>query len=159
MRIFQPTIDKISTNKFKCNSRRQNMQDKESIIILSLGITVRHNSAYLVMPNSYPRDLIFNPHLTTIKESYQLWHVKHSTSQHFYISIISFFIAIVCVYIYSITNYCFCIFLYLNSISTHFFCIFYVSISCLIVCIQYMFISIIYVSFLFYILSCLFNNL
>ena len=48
------------------------MQEKESILavrselkILSLGITVRHNEA-----NSYPRDGIFNPHLTTIKESY-----------------------------------------------------------------------------------------
>ena len=27
-------------------------------------------SASLVMPNSYPRDGIFNPHLTTIKDSY-----------------------------------------------------------------------------------------
>ena len=32
----------------------------------SLGITVRHHSTSLVMPNSYPRDGIFNPNLTTI---------------------------------------------------------------------------------------------
>ena len=38
--------------------------------ILSLWITVRHHAASLVMPNSYPRDGIFNPHLTTIKDSY-----------------------------------------------------------------------------------------
>ena len=29
-------------------------------------VTVRHHSASLVMPNSYPRDRIFNQHLTTI---------------------------------------------------------------------------------------------
>ena len=33
-------------------------------------VTVRHNSASLVMPKSYPRDGIFNQHLTTIKDSY-----------------------------------------------------------------------------------------
>ena len=38
--------------------------------IPSLGITVRHHSANLVMPNSYPRGGIFNPNLTTIQESY-----------------------------------------------------------------------------------------
>ena len=55
------------------------MQEKESIMIVrselkipSLGIIVRHHSASLVMPNSYPRDGIFNPHLTTIKDSYIL---------------------------------------------------------------------------------------
>ena len=53
------------------------MQEKESVMvvpfelkILSLGITVRHHSASLVMPNSYPRDGIFNPKLTTITDSY-----------------------------------------------------------------------------------------
>ena len=40
--------------------------------ILSLKITVRHHSARLVMQNSYPCDRIFNPHLTTIKDSYSL---------------------------------------------------------------------------------------
>ena len=47
--------------------------------IASLGITVRHHSAYsanLVMPNSYPCDEIFNPHLTTIKDSYILITAK-----------------------------------------------------------------------------------
>ena len=38
--------------------------------IPSLGITVRHHSTSLMMPNSYPRDGIFSPNLTTIKESY-----------------------------------------------------------------------------------------
>ena len=35
-------------------------------------VTVRHRSASLVMPKSYPRDGIFNQHLTTIKDSYNL---------------------------------------------------------------------------------------
>ena len=55
------------------------MQEKESIMtvrcqlkILSLGITVRHHSASLMVPNSYPRGEIFNQHLTTIKDSYIL---------------------------------------------------------------------------------------
>ena len=53
------------------------MQEKESVTVVwcelkipVLGITVRHHLASLVMPNSYPRDGIFNPHLTTIKVSY-----------------------------------------------------------------------------------------
>ena len=33
-------------------------------------VTVRHRSASLMMPNSYPRDRIFNTHLETIKDSY-----------------------------------------------------------------------------------------
>ena len=33
-------------------------------------VTARYHSASLVMPNSYPRDRIFNQHLTTIKDSY-----------------------------------------------------------------------------------------
>ena len=33
-------------------------------------VTVRHHSASLVKPNSYPRDGIFNQHLTNIKDSY-----------------------------------------------------------------------------------------
>ena len=55
------------------------MQQKESIMValceqkfLSLGITVRCHSASLMMLNSYPSDRIFNPHLTTIKDSYTL---------------------------------------------------------------------------------------
>ena len=44
--------------------------------IPSLEITVRHHSANLVMSNSYPRYRIFNPHLTIIKESYNLNHVN-----------------------------------------------------------------------------------
>ena len=35
-------------------------------------VTVRHHSTSLVMPNSYPDDGIFNQHLTTIKDSYNL---------------------------------------------------------------------------------------
>ena len=40
--------------------------------IPSLGFTVRHHSASLVMPNSYPRGGIFNQHLIIIKDSYGL---------------------------------------------------------------------------------------
>ena len=53
------------------------MQEKKSLIVvrcglkvLSLGISVLPHSASLMMPNSYPRDGIFNPHLTTVKDSY-----------------------------------------------------------------------------------------
>ena len=35
-----------------------------------LGITVRHHSTSLVMSNSYPRDEMFNLHLTIITDSY-----------------------------------------------------------------------------------------
>ena len=55
------------------------MQEKESIMVVrcelkisSLGITAPHHLTSLVMPNSYPRDGTFNPHLTTIKDSYNL---------------------------------------------------------------------------------------
>ena len=55
------------------------MQEKESVMvvwcelkILSLRITVWHHSASLVMSNSYSHDRIFNPHLTTIKDPYNL---------------------------------------------------------------------------------------
>ena len=41
--------------------------------ILLLAITVRHHSASLMMPKSYPHDGIFNPYLTTIKDSYILF--------------------------------------------------------------------------------------
>ena len=34
-------------------------------------VAVRQHSASLVMSNSYPRDGIFNQHLTTIKDSYK----------------------------------------------------------------------------------------
>ena len=52
------------------------MQDKRSLMavrcelkFMSLFITVWHRLASLVMPNSYPRDGIFNLHLTTINDS------------------------------------------------------------------------------------------
>ena len=58
------------------------MQEKESVMVVrfelkipSLGITGRHHSASLKMPNSYPRDGIFNPNLTTINDSYNLHHI------------------------------------------------------------------------------------
>ena len=33
-------------------------------------VTIRHYSASFVMPNSYPRDEMFNPHITHMKDSY-----------------------------------------------------------------------------------------
>ena len=39
---------------------------------LSLGITVRHHSASLVMPISDPRDRFFYPHHTPMKDTYFL---------------------------------------------------------------------------------------
>ena len=55
------------------------MQEKESVMVVrcklkipSLRITVLHHSPSLLMSNSYPRDGIFNLHLTTIKDSYIL---------------------------------------------------------------------------------------
>ena len=63
----------------KRDCQRKSMQEKESIMVVwcelkipSLGITVQHHSASLVMPNSYPRDRIVNSHLTIIKGSYIL---------------------------------------------------------------------------------------
>ena len=41
--------------------------------IPSLRITVWHHQASLLMPNSYHRDGMVNPHLTTIKHSYNLY--------------------------------------------------------------------------------------
>ena len=55
------------------------MQEKEFIMVVrcklkipSIRITGRHHFASLVMPNCYPRDRIFNLHLTTIKDSYNI---------------------------------------------------------------------------------------
>ena len=39
---------------------------------MSLGITVRHHSASLVMPISDPRDRFFYPHHTHMKDTYNL---------------------------------------------------------------------------------------
>ena len=41
---------------------------------LSLGITVRHHSASLVMPISDPRDRFFSPHRTPMQDTYCLAH-------------------------------------------------------------------------------------
>ena len=68
--------------KSKCNCRRKYARKRihdgcELLIENSVTrVTVRHHSASLVMPNSYPRDGIFNQHLTTIKDSYNPDRVK-----------------------------------------------------------------------------------
>ena len=58
-------------------SMRKGMQEKESIMvvrcrlkILSLGITVRHHSAKLMVHNSDPWDRFFYLYLTTMIDSY-----------------------------------------------------------------------------------------
>ena len=54
------------------------MQEKEPIMVLwriensVIRVTVGYHSASLAMPNSYPCEGIFNPQLTTIKDSYIL---------------------------------------------------------------------------------------
>ena len=52
---------------------KNRVHEKDSIMvllceskILSLRITVQDHAVSLLVPNSYPRDGIFNPHLTTI---------------------------------------------------------------------------------------------
>ena len=79
--------------KFKRNCRRKRMQEKESSAlvrcdwkILSPGITVWHHSASLLMPNSYPHDGIFNPHLTTITDSYILSYKLDRIKRIWYLS-------------------------------------------------------------------------
>ena len=78
MYLFQHKIDKIMDIQFNYNYQRKSMQEKEPIIVWcelkipSLGITVGHHSASLIMLNNYPCDGIFNLHLTTIKDSYIL---------------------------------------------------------------------------------------
>ena len=48
----------------------------------SLGITVRYHSASLTVPNSYSSDGIFNPHLTTIKDSFIVFTATESSSSN-----------------------------------------------------------------------------
>ena len=64
--------------KSKCNCFWKSMQEKESIMVLRCKlkipslVTIRHHSASLVMPNSYPHNGIINQHLTTIAEIFFL---------------------------------------------------------------------------------------
>ena len=48
----------------------QEMAVQCGLKIPSLGISVQHDSASLVMPNTYPRGGIFNPHCTAIKDTH-----------------------------------------------------------------------------------------
>ena len=50
---------------------RKRMKNGRSVQIEN-SVTLDNCSASLVMPNSYPHDGIFNPHITTIKDSYIL---------------------------------------------------------------------------------------
>ena len=60
MQLSKKSMQEKKTKKqsFKCKAK-----------ISSLGITVQHHSLSLVMPNSYPHDITFNPHLTAIEDS------------------------------------------------------------------------------------------
>ena len=72
-----PTLPKLINGyifKPKCNCRRKNRQEKESVMVVwcklkvpSLRMTVRQHSASLAMLNSYRRDRIFNPLLKAFK--------------------------------------------------------------------------------------------
>ena len=53
----------------------------------SLGITVRHHSASLVMPISDPRDRSFYPHHTPMKDTYSLPHSYFSGDTRFALNI------------------------------------------------------------------------
>ena len=68
----------------KRNHNGSSMQIENSITL----VTVRHHWASIVKPNGYPRNGIFNQHLTTIKDSYMLlqnisnvksWSFTHET--------------------------------------------------------------------------------
>ena len=54
------------------------MQQNESVMDVDANWKFRHSGS-LMMPNSYPRDGIFNQHLTTIKDSYN-WLLYERTS-------------------------------------------------------------------------------
>ena len=58
--------------------------------ILSLGITVRHLSANLVILNSYARDGIYNLHLTTIKDSFSFLQVQATVPRGFCVTLAAF---------------------------------------------------------------------
>ena len=49
---------------------------------LSLGITVRHHSASLVMPISDPRDRFFYPHHTPMKDTHYIQYGKGISINH-----------------------------------------------------------------------------
>ena len=51
-------------------------------------VTARHHSASFKMPNNYPRDGIFNQHLTTIKDSYSLTHSRACRQDVFLTSVV-----------------------------------------------------------------------
>ena len=82
MYLFQHKIYKITHIQALIQSLKEEptMQEKESIMVLrcELKIPVTPEICWpslgicLVMPNSNPRDGVFNPHLTTIKDSYSL---------------------------------------------------------------------------------------
>ena len=48
------------------------MQEKESVMVLRCELKIHYLAISLVISNSYPSDGIFNPHLTTINDSYNL---------------------------------------------------------------------------------------
>ena len=73
-----------SALKIKCG-KSKDMQERVSIMDVwcgyknsSLGITVRHHSASLVMLISDPRDRFLYPHHTSMKDTYNLYiNLKH----------------------------------------------------------------------------------
>ena len=64
---FSLKLKKQHTLKPKCNCQRKSMQEKESVMVVRVELKIPS----LGMPDSYPRDRIFNPNLTTIEDSYK----------------------------------------------------------------------------------------
>ena len=91
--LFKPESKKCyfiasSSLKIKCG-KSKGMQEKVSIIgvwcgekNLSLGITVRHHSASLVMPNSDPHDRFFYPNHTRLLSDAEQWSRVTDFSLH-----------------------------------------------------------------------------
>ena len=79
--------------KPKCNYRKKSMQEKESVMVVqfemkfaSLGITVRHHTASLLMSNSYPCDGIFNPTSWPLKILIRVQQKSNRSSGYFMIT-------------------------------------------------------------------------
>ena len=77
--ILSQRIYRLLEDYYKLIKKTNGEQEKESIICvrvglknMTLGITVCHHSAGLMMPNNDPRDRFFYPSLTLMMDSYNL---------------------------------------------------------------------------------------
>ena len=68
---FKISIKSIKKCQIEWYARKESMVVVQCRLkILSLGITDWYHLASLMMLNNYPHDKIFNPHITTINDSY-----------------------------------------------------------------------------------------